>query len=305
MILKILSLIFTLIVIMLLTFYWFFPFNTIEFYTDFSSSDNSNFSLINSGIEEMQFYENMRYPNSEISYRIENCPSYKKNDLEQAFNKLSNLTILNFYPVAYDEEIYATCESRNKVREGFFIAGEGGPTNITKAENFNVIFQGEILLIKESKCKNPNVGLHEILHSLGFDHSSNPKNIMYNVTKCDQTIGNDIINRINELYSIQPLPDLAFENVSAVMHGKYLNTNISIRNHGLKDSESSTLLIYADEKLVKEFELNPVNVGYGLTVSFENIWVLKINVNELRFLIDYRFDELNKKNNQIKLEIKN
>ena len=301
---RIFSLIFTVFVIMLLVFYWFLPFNTTEFYVDFSDSNNFNFTLNASETNDMQFYKNMRYQNSEISYRIYNCPLYKKNEIDLAFSTLSNLTILNFYPIFYDEEISATCESRGKTRGGLFIAGEGGPVNITSTQNFNVIFQGELLLIKESKCENPNVGIHEILHTLGFNHSSNPKNIMYDVSKCGQTIGEDIINKINELYSVESYPDLAFENVSAVMNGKYLDTNISIRNHGLKDSGNAKLIIYADEKQIKEIELNPIRIGYGLTITLENIFVLKINVNELKFLIESDFDELNKNNNKIKLEIK-
>ena len=305
MIWKIFSFTFTILVILLLVFYWFFPFNTTEFYADFSSSNNFNFTLNASEIKDMQFYENMRYPNSEISYRIYNCPLFKENEIELAFNTLSNLTVLDFYPISHNEEISATCESRGKTRGGLFIAGEGGPINITSTQNFNVIFQGEILLIKESKCENPNVGLHEILHALGFNHSSNPKNIMYDISKCGQTIGEDIINRINELYSVESYPDLSFENVSAVMNGKYLDTNISIRNHGLKDSGNAKLIIYADEKLIKEIELDPIRIGYGLTITLENIFILKINVNELIFLIESDFDELNKNNNKIKLEIKN
>ena len=290
----------------MLVFYWFFPFNTIEFYSDIGTSNNFNFSLSSSETKEMQFYENMRYLNSEISYRIFDCPLYKKNEIQKAFDTLSNLTTLNFYPVLYNEEISATCENRAKAKRGpIFIAGEGGPINITNTQNFNVIFHGEITLIKESKCENPNIGLHEILHALGFDHSSNPNNIMYNVSKCSQTIGDDIINKIDELYSVKSYPDLAFENVSAIMHGKYLDTNMSIRNHGLKKSENAKILIYADEKLIKEVELNPLEIGYGLTISLRNILVLKLNVNELNFLIESSFNELNKNNNQIKLEIKN
>ena len=302
---RIFSSIFTVFVIILLISYWFFPFNTIEFYADFSDSNNFNFTLNSSETNDMQFYKNMRYQNSEISYRIYNCPLYKENEIEQAFSTLSNLTILNFYPISYDEEISATCESRGKTRGGLFIAGEGGPIKITSTQNFNVIFQGELLLIKESKCENPNIGLHEILHTLGFNHSSNPKNIMYNISKCGQIVGEDIINKINELYSVKSYSDLSFENVSAVMNGKYLDINLSIRNHGLKDSETAKLIIYADEKFIKEIELNPIKIGYGLTISLENILVLKINVNELKFLIESDFDELNKNNNKIKLEIKN
>lgn len=305
MIWKIFSLIFTLIVITLLVFYWFFPFNTIEFYTDFDSNNNFNFSLNNLETKNMQFYEAMRFPTSEISYRIDKCPLYKKNYIEQGFDIISNVTILKFYPVPDNEEISATCEERSKTQGRFFIAGEGGPVEITKTQNFNVIFHGEVLLIKESKCKKPNVALHEILHALGFDHSYNPNNIMYNVTKCSRVISEDMINKINYLYSFPSYSDLSFENVSANMHGKYLDTNISIRNHGLKDSESATLKIYADEKFIKEFELNKIKVGYGTTLYLKNILILKINVNELRYSIESNFDELNKNNNKIKLEIKN
>ena len=233
---KVFSSVLTLIIVSMLVFYLFFPFNTVEFYA--SPNSSGNFSLSNSLTKEMQFYTNMRYPNSEISYKIENCPLYKQNKIKQAFKILSNLTVLNFYLVSSNEEISATCKSRSRIENGLFVAGEGGPINITKTKNFDVISHGEILLIKESKCKRPDIVIHEILHALGFDHSSNPDNIMYKITKCSQTIGEDIIIKINELYSVPDYPDLAFENVSAIMHGKSLDTNISIRNNGLKDSRS-------------------------------------------------------------------
>ena len=47
-----------------------------------------------------------------------------------------------------------------------------------------------------------------------------------------------------------------------------------------------------------------MKIGYELTISLKNILVLKLNVNELRFSIESSFNELNKNNNEIKLEIK-
>ena len=236
-----LSLIFILFTVLLLVIYWFIPFKTIEFDV---TSKNYNFSLDTSVKESMQFYENMRYPNSQISYKIYDCPLQKKNDMEQAFEIVSNLTVLNFYSINFDEEILVTCESGSRIEEGLFIAGEGGPTNITKGERFSVILNGKVLLIRDSKCERPNIAIHELLHALGFDHSDNQNNIMYPVSKCEQTIGEDIPQLINELYSIPTYSDLSFENVSAVMHGRYLDSNISIRNNGLKNSEKTEIFIY-------------------------------------------------------------
>ena len=287
----------------LLFFYWFFPLSEIEFGS--FSSGNSNFTTDNSSEKGMQFYSNMRYSESEISYRIEGCTLQKTDDMKGAFSRIGNLTILDFYPVESNEEILVTCDSKTKFDGDFFIAGEGGPTNITQAGEFNVIRNGGIVLIRESKCENPNVAIHELLHALGFDHSTNSENIMYEVSQCDQEIGQDIINFINEIYSIPSLPDLAFENASASMQGKYLDLEMTVRNLGLRSSENATVSIYADDKKIKEIETEAMPIGSGRRVNFENILVLQTNVRQIKLSIDYDLEELKKDNNVIRLEIKN
>lgn len=296
------SLVFIIIAVSLLVLYWFMPFGISEF--EARKIGSSNFT-INGFEKDMQFYENMRYPSSKISYKIENCPLQKEDEVERAFEILSIQTILSFYSVNSNEEISVTCDSGTKINGGLFIAGEGGPINITQTEKFNVIFNGKILLIRKSNCENPNIALHELLHALGFTHSSNPNNIMYNVSKCSQTIGQDTLDLINKLYSYPSYPDLSFENVSAVMHGRYLDMNIGIRNNGLKKSEKATISIYADKELVKEIELEPLDIGYGREIFLKNVWISKISVSELELSIDYSLNELEKENNKITLKIKN
>ena len=294
------SLIFFLIVIVLLGFYWIAPFNEVDF--GFKER-NYNFSL-NSSDTGMQFYQNMRFPASNISYKIEDCPLGKKEDMERAFGIVSNKTILRFYSVQNNEEIIVTCDSKNKIEGGLFIAGEGGPTNITKTSDFNVIKEGQILLIRESQCENPNVGIHELLHVLGFDHSPNQNNIMYNVSRCSQEISQDMIDTINYLYSFPSYADLSIENASAIMHGKYLDANLTITNNGLKDSENSMVKIYADDEMIKELEIGELEIGYGRKISIQNIFVFQINVEKLKFSILYDKAELNKEDNELILDIK-
>ena len=295
-----LSIIFFLAVIFLLFFYWFMPWNEIEFGI---KEKNSNFSLSGLDKENTQFYPNMRYPSSEISYKISECPLKKKNDMERAFDILENKTILKFYSIDKAEEISVACDSSAKVEGGMFIAGEGGPTNITKTNNFNVILNGKILLLRESECERPNIAIHELLHALGFEHSPNPNNIMYNFSKCSQIIGDDTFELINKLYSVPSYSDLDFEDVSAIMRGKYLDLNISVRNNGLSESGAAKIEIYADDKFLKEIELNPIDIGYGRIIILSNVWVPKISVKELKFFINSSFNELDKNNNVIVLKI--
>lgn len=297
------SLIFFILVIMLLVFYWILPIGKlIEF--GISGSGNSNFTLNASLGQGMQFYENMRYQSPNISYMIDSCPLAREDEMKRAFDFLENYTMLNFYKVNSKEEISVTCEDSFRGDNRLFVAGEGGVTNVTATENFNVIFNGKVLLLRESKCPNPIVGTHELLHALGFDHSDNPNNILYPTLNCEQTIGDDLVNHINWLYSFPTLSDLSFEDTSASMKGSYLSFVITLRNHGLKDSENSTLIIYADNKSIKEFEVESIPVGSGRIITLSNVLVMRRNIEELEFFIKYNFEELNKENNRVTLKIK-
>jgi hypothetical protein len=291
-----------LLLIVLLFFYWVFPLETINFGS--TASRNFNFTFNNEN-KSMQFYPNLRYEGPNISYKISSCNLQKEDEMKRAFSTIENLTVLNFYSVESNEEISVTCDDKARFEGDLFIAGEGGPIKITKSENFNVIHEGGILLIRESKCENPNVGIHELLHALGFDHSENPNNVLYPVSKCSQEIGQDTISMINWLYSFPSLPDLMFENASAKMSGRYLDLNLTVRNGGLKDSPGAKIEVYADGKLVQEIKFDKLDVGNGRKITIGNIFILQKSINELRFLIKADFEELEKENNEVILNYNN
>jgi len=297
------SLIFSILFILIgvpLMFLYFLPFSTI----DFVESGNYNFSL-NNGVSEMQFYPNLRFASSDISYKIHDCPLQKQNDMEFAFEIIQNITPLKFYSVVDNEDISVTCGNRIvSDGGGYFIAGEGGPTNITVAGKFHVITGGEILLIKQSDCQRPNIAIHELMHVLGFEHSNNPDNIMYNITKCSQVISEDMIQLLNELYSVPSYSDLAFESVTSTLKGRFLDVNFTVRNIGLNDAEDAVVNIYADNNFVKEINLEPIEIGNGRFMYIGNIWISQLSINELKLVITSDFNEISKTNNEIILEIK-
>jgi hypothetical protein len=282
--------------------YWFIPFQDTYFSMN---GGNSNFSADNSSEKNMQFYPNMRFLSENISYKIENCPLGEKAEMEQAFEIVGNRTILSFYPVNSNHEILVTCQSENKFKGELFIAGEGGPVNITSSGNYNVIYTGEILLIRDSECETPNVAIHELLHVLGFGHSPNPSNIMYNISKCRQEIGQDLLDEINRLYSVPAYPDISFDNVSIFMHGRYLNTNFTVKNIGLNQSEKIKVEIYADNELIKSMDIEELNAGTGMRITLENFFVNQKRIDEIKFFADYPLGELEKNNNEIILKVIN
>jgi hypothetical protein len=222
--------------------------------------------------------------------------------MTDAFDFIQERTIISFYLVESGEQIFVSCSSRTKQSGDYFIAGEGGPTNITATDRFNVIHQGKIELIRESKCPNPNVGIHELLHALGFAHSQNPDSVMYEVSKCSQVVTDDIIEALNELYETPSLPDLAFNNISANITGRYLDARFSVVNHGLADIGDFEINIYSDENIVDNFELNGLDIGYGRTVTLKNLRAPR-NPHSLIFEIKSNESELDKKNNKIELFI--
>jgi len=279
--------------------YWYFPSDPRDF--NFSLNSDTNFSENGRG---MQFYKNMRFPSERISYQIsEECTLKKQAEMIEAFEIMEDKTILEFYPALIEPEISVICDDKIKIENGMFIAGEGGPANVSLGENFSVIRNGHILLIRESSCERPNIAIHELLHVLGFDHSENINNIMYPISKCRQEISEDMIDEINRLYSIPSLPDIAIEKVSAELKNRFLSFNLTIQNEGLKESGEFVIEIFANDKLVETLNVDAIPLGSGREITVTNVFISKINVEKLEFSIKVLEQELDKINNIVTLEL--
>ncbi|MBM3234567.1 matrixin family metalloprotease [Candidatus Pacearchaeota archaeon] len=250
-----------------------------------------------------QFYSNMRFPDSIISYKIyADCEKIKRNAITDAFKIISQKVNLTFYE-SDAPEINISCSEEYK-KEEYFVAGEGGPSKILDSGIFNVILEGKIILLYSGECPS-NVALHELLHVLGFNHSSDKYNIMYPITACNQKISDDTVNELKRLYSLPSLPDLYFENVTASKKGIYLNINFIIKNQGLRNSQDTKVILYADNKEIKTNWENKmgkeITIASGKIISAENIRI-PYGTKTIKLVV-LDGEEINTDNNQIILAL--
>ena len=279
---------------------------------DLPKLKNSSFGSVE------QFYPNMKFNHNNISYLIQtDCPSDKKENMLKAFDLISQETgIINFSSVSENEtlnpDVEVLCSPKEKADDqqesDFFVAGEGGAKEIIQTGRYNVITQGVILLYGNPQnaihCNWPNVEVHELMHVFGFNHSQDKNSLMYPyLTSCDQKLDDSIINELIRLYSESNLPDLYFENVSAVKKGRYLDFNITIRNSGDIEARNVSYSVLDDGKVAETKELNNLEPGTGIILEVVNLKLLYGDSKEIKIVIDYfnRIDEIDKGNNVAKL----
>jgi hypothetical protein len=248
---------------------------------------------------QLQFYPNMRFSTDRISYRVGvECPNEKRKDVQDAVNIIEDrVKPLSLYEISSDADIEIRCGEEFK-KEGFLVAGEGGPRPGRNTTLFIVIPKGDVLLLYSGPCSS-NVALHEILHVLGFNHSANKNSIMYPLTSCSQVVTNDIADELNRLYSIESLPDLYFEKAAATKRGRYVNLNFTIKNQGLSYANNILVSVYADDEKIKEFNLGSIGIGAGEIISAENLRAFS-NTKSLK-LISSDGKEISYNNNQVSL----
>ena len=249
------------------------------------------------------FGENLRFNHNLISYSIdEGCDSERRGDMRSAFNIFSSkVKIVSFYEVEADGDIMIGCSNEFiELSDRLFAAGEGGPSRIINTSGFKLIEEGKVILYNGRDCDYPFVALHGVVHVVGFDHSADPNNIMFNVSDCGQRMSDDMIELMVQLYSIEALADARISNLDAVLHGAYLDFNISVLNEGLVDIDGFDLDIVADGDVVESLDLGRLEVGFGRTLKVQNMRV-GWGVEEVGFVLDPsdKVRELNEGNNAV------
>jgi hypothetical protein len=276
-------------------------------------SGNEDFSLA----EVRQFYSNMKFNHNKISYSIDSsCDSTKQERILSAFSEISNqVGLVSFYSNPENSDIDILCSISQKAIPGevvgnsldkqtYFVAGEGGAKEIIPSGKYNIITKGVVLLYGDAKnslkCDKPNVEIHELMHVFGFNHSISKSSIMYpTLESCDQKIDDSIITELRRLYSEENLPDLYFENMSAVKKGRYLDFNFTVRNSGLIDASNVDYSIYDNGELVETRNIGNLRFGSGVIIQAQNLKLIHRDPSEIKFVIDNNnlIKELDKRNN--------
>jgi hypothetical protein len=262
-------------------------------------------------LDSLQFYPNMRFNHNLITYKVEDsCPLEKKEKMVKAFDRVENEldSIVRFKRVEAEPDILITCnETTETKREEYFVAGEGGAESVVNTSLFYIIERGKVLLYyKEQKsCITYHVELHELLHALGFKHSKNKYSIMYPTTECYQVFTQDMIDELERLYSIEPLPEIYVSSASASKHGMYLDFEIEIKNKGLVKTEDVNLTLFSGTATIEKFKIGDLDYGEGKTLTIKNLKLplSMLELEEINFLATSPAREFYQDNNHYTLVV--
>jgi hypothetical protein len=286
---------------------------------NFSISPNQDLpEVVGVSSNLVQFAPNMRFATTNLSFYFQSeCDSERREFTKKALKMISDKTgIISFYELNYlDEEVHilVKCseESKEKISEDknqrTFIAGEGGPTKYLELNPYSLVIQGEIQLYGSeyiTKCSQPLVELHELLHVFGFDHIDDKTSILYPHLSCDQEFKQNIIDDLKKLYKEPAKAELLISNISASKSGKYLDFYIGIKNTGLIESNNVFLEIYSKDTLIKSTEVLDISPGMMRSIEMKNLELPSRNTENIKFLVKSSTPEYSLENNFIELVLK-
>ncbi len=273
--------------------------------------------IVNASSSLEQFAKNMRFNTNRISYSFrEDCDEDRRDAMKTAFNMITEQTqnIYFFETDNFDPEvgIIIQCSSAAKEVDSeqenkrTFIAGEGGPTKFFDLSPYSLILQGEIQLYTSkyaTKCSEPLVELHELLHVFGYNHIDDRNSILYPYLSCDQKFKENIILDLKKLYSEPAKIELIISNISASKAGKYLNFYVEIKNTGIILAENVSLEVIAENKVVKSFEILPLDPGLMRSLELTNLQLPSSRVENITFKVKSKTPEYFLENNIIEMSL--
>jgi hypothetical protein len=154
---------------------------------------------INSTIRQIS--ENISFNSNKISYFLSgDCNDNQVTKLKDAMTILeTKVNTLNFYQIyETSPDIMIECNNTEIIDKDLSRLSEGGPTLVA----WNKILESKIILYENPmECIQPIVELHELLHVLGFLHTTSKLSIMYPIADCRQQMDREIVDILRSEYS--------------------------------------------------------------------------------------------------------